>query len=57
MDSHAGLELAPSRAGSFKLLELGSDLTARQRLAIRAYVLFDVLLTGIEAPPQPCLGP
>lgn len=23
-------------------------------LAIRAYVLFDVLLTGIEVPPQPC---
>jgi len=53
MDSHAGLDLAPSRAGSFKILDLGSDLTARQRLAIRAYVLFDVLLTGIEVPPQP----
>lgn len=53
MDSHAGLDLAPSRSGTIKLLDLGSDLTARQRLAIRAYVLFDVLLTGIEAPPQP----
>ena len=23
-------------------------------LAIRAYVLFDILMTGIEVPPQPC---
>lgn len=45
MDSHAGLDLAPARAGNFKFFEVG--------LAIRAYVLFDILLTGIEVPPQP----
>ncbi|CAJ1403966.1 unnamed protein product [Effrenium voratum] len=52
IDSHGGLELAPSRENSLRLLDAG-DLTARQRLAIRAYVLFDVLMTGIELPPQP----
>lgn len=54
VDSHRGLELAPSRGSGLKILDIGGDdLTSRQRLAIRAYVLFDILLTGVETPPPP----
>ncbi|CAE7449868.1 unnamed protein product [Symbiodinium natans] len=54
VDSHRGLELAPSRGSGLKIFDIGGDdLTSRQRLAIRAYVLFDILLTGVESPPQP----